>query len=163
MSLSTVVIATLVLGQAGSARHAISVGPAIPSCVQAGQRPQTDEEKERARVRIGITLEQQEKIEALYAETSALRKDAFGKLRETFKQLYTLQDTYEFDRMQSKVLSREIMGIHRKLLGIQLDNEEKLRKILNKEQFEKLRAMMKEEREKRERERRPRPPGPPPT
>lgn len=127
-----------------------------------GQRPIPDDDKEKTRLRIGITKEQQDQIEAIYAETDRNRREIGKKLRDSFHQLMTsCYDNYDYDRNQAMALRKEIMRAHRRLLDIHADNEEKLRHILNKEQFDKLRALMKErwERQRREFERnRPKPP-----
>lgn len=126
------------------------------------QRGPSEEEKERIRLRIGITKEQQQQIEALYMETERQKGEVFAKMRELYAQLESLYDAYDFDRNQARTLRREITRQHVQIMMIHLDNEEKLRRILTREQFEKLRAMMREAREKMRRDfdrRFPRPPG----
>jgi hypothetical protein len=54
------------------------------------------------------------------------------------------------------------MQLHLQFLRLQADFEEKLRKVLSKEQFEKMRALMKEEWEKSRRRFGGPPGGPPP-
>jgi Spy/CpxP family protein refolding chaperone len=131
--------------------------------VHGFQRGPSEEEKERIRLRIGITKEQQQQIEALYMETERQKGEVFAKMRELYTQLESLYDVYDFDRNQARSLRREITRQHVQIMMIHVDNEEKLRRILTREQFEKLRAVMREAREKMRRDfekRFPRPPVP---
>ena len=120
-------------------------GPRFLLAQFGGQRPGTEEEKEKARVRIGMTKEQQAQIEALYAGTDQQMRDIGGRMRDLYRQLRTLYDSYDFDRRQAGDIRKEIADLHRKILHLHYDNEEKLRRILNREQFQRLRELMKEE------------------
>lgn len=131
----------------------------IPSAL--GQRLPTEEEKERMRQRIGITKEQQNQIEALFMQTEQQKREIGMRMRELFRQQYALYENYDFDREQATAIRKEIMSLHRRTLLLHAENEEKLRRILNRDQFTRLRAMLKEQREqwRRDWERR-RGPGP---
>jgi Spy/CpxP family protein refolding chaperone len=122
----------------------------------------SDEEKEKTRVRIGMTKEQQAQIEALYSETEQKRRDAMKQLGEKHMRLGALYDAYDVDKKQERELLRDIMEIHWRLLRIHSENEARIRKILTKEQHEKLRALIRESMEQaRSRWRTgPKPPGP---
>jgi Spy/CpxP family protein refolding chaperone len=109
-----------------------------------GQRGPSEEERERIRLRIGITKEQQAQIEQLYTETDQKRREVGIRMRELYHQLFTLYDNYDFDRNLARAIRRELTELHRRTLWIHAENEEKLRKILTKEQFDKLRTLMKE-------------------
>jgi Spy/CpxP family protein refolding chaperone len=105
-----------------------------------GSPPLSPEERERFRQRLGITAQQQEQMEALFAEAHKQRRELGKKLWELFDQRNKVCDTYDFDRSKERALRAEILKVHQQLLKINLDTEEKLRRILNREQFEKLRA-----------------------
>lgn len=118
-----------------------------------GQRGPTEEEREKIRLRIGITKEQQAQIEQLYAETDQQRREIGRRMGELFRQLYMLYENYDFDRNQARTIRRDLTNLHRRILWIHAENEEKLRKILTKDQFDKLRALMREKREEWRKER----------
>jgi len=103
-----------------------------------------EEEKEKARVRIGMTKEQQAQIEAVYAESARKRADAMKELGEKHRQLRGVYDAYEVDKKQEREVLRDIVAIHWRLLRIHSEDEVKIRRILTKEQHEKLRTLMKE-------------------
>ena len=110
--------------------------------------PNWEEDKEKARVRIGMTKEQQAQIEAIYTESEKKRQDAMRELGEKHRQLRALYDSYEIDKAQERALLRDIVAVHWRLLRIHSEDEAKIRRILTKEQHEKLRALMKEAMEK---------------
>ncbi|HXG24294.1 MAG TPA: Spy/CpxP family protein refolding chaperone [Chthonomonadales bacterium] len=118
-----------------------------------GQRGPTEEEREKIRLRIGITKEQQTQIEQLYVETDQQRREIGRRMHMLYRQLFTLYDNYDFDRNQARAIRRELTDLHRRTLWLHAENEEKLRKILTKEQFDKLRALMREKRDEWRRER----------
>ncbi len=125
--------------------------------------PNWEEEKEKARVRIGMTKEQQAQIEAIYTESEKKRQEAMRELGEKHQQLRAVYDSYEIDKTKERALLRDIVAVHWRLLRIHSEDEAKIRRILTKEQHEKLRALMKEAMEKaRSRwNMGPRPPSPP--
>jgi Spy/CpxP family protein refolding chaperone len=104
----------------------------------------SEEEKEKARIRIGMTKEQQAQIEAVYVESGKKREEAMRELAEKHRQLSAVYDSYEIDKAQERALLRDIVSIHWRLLRIHSEDEAKIRRILTKEQHEKLRALMKE-------------------
>jgi len=126
-----------------------------------GQKPLTDEEREKNRMRLGISKEQQSKIEALTKETDDQRREVFTQMRDKQMALWKLYDDYKFDRDKTRELNEEIIALHRRLGEITQDSEDKMRKVLNKDQFARLRQMIKEMWDAR-RQRREKPPGPPP-
>lgn len=113
-----------------------------------GGRPQSEEQKEKTRLRLGITKEQQTQIEALHIENMKQHRELFSKMRDLMGQLRAYYDSYEFDQEAAKSIRKQIMSLHFHFLKLQAEFEEKLRKILTKEQFERMRAVMKEEWEK---------------
>jgi Spy/CpxP family protein refolding chaperone len=109
-----------------------------------GQRP-GDDEKEKIRVRIGITPQQQQQIDDLYNETRARMDEVRKSMGEKQKALWDVYGNYDIDETAARSLRIEILKLHRKFGEIQADNERKLRTILSREQFEKLRQVMKEQ------------------
>ena len=129
------------------AMASLAAGPALRA-----QRPQSEEEKEKVRLRIGMTREQQAQIEALWAETDRQAKELGEKQSEYRKQLDSLYDQFDYDRTAASGLRREITILYRKRLLLFADNQERLRKILSKDQFERLCTMVREKREQQHRE-----------
>lgn len=121
----------------------------------------SEEDKEKARIRIGMTKEQQAQIEAVYAESEKKRREAMQELGEKHRQLQVLYDAYEIDKAQERAILRDIVSIHWRLLRIHSEDEAKIRRILTKEQHEKLRAMIKEAMEEARARWRSGPPRPP--
>jgi len=152
---------------------AILVGSSLGIVQAQGPRPDrhgprnanrgpSDEEKETIRLKIGITKDQEAKIEALHTETDQKLNDVMAKTRDLYKQLTALYDSYDFDRNQARNLRQQLTALHRRMLDIHADNEEKLRRILSRDQFEKLRQLLKEYWEKTRQERAQRAPAPAP-
>jgi Spy/CpxP family protein refolding chaperone len=135
---------------------AVRWAPAPPAAAQGidghGPRPSgpprpffdSPEEKERVRLRIGITKEQQAQIEAAHQELDQKRRELGARLWEQYRKLGAVYTAYDFDRQQAKAIRREIFSLHRQILDLHAENEERLRKILSKEQFERFQAVMKE-------------------
>jgi Spy/CpxP family protein refolding chaperone len=127
-----------------------------------GQRkPPTEAEKEAARLRMGISKEQQAGIEAIFSDADGQVKEIFTKLREQQRQLHAIYEQYDFDRNAALALRKQVNATYRRIGQMHAENEEKLRKILNREQFDKMQAMLREQKEqfKREFEKRNPPPG----
>ena len=114
----------------------------------AAQREPSDEEKERTRIKIGITREQQIQIEAIFADARRQEGEVHNKSRELYAQLFSLYDIYEFDREQAKKLRREISKQNYKRMMIHAETQEKLRKVLSREQFDRMTQHGREMREK---------------
>ncbi len=112
----------------------------------------TEAEKENARIRIGMTKEQQAQIDAVFHESDLQMGEVRGKFMEFSKQLYSLYDSYDFDRVQAHNIRKELLKLHKRMAENHADNEEKLRKILTREQFERMRALVKEERDRKRKE-----------
>ncbi len=140
----------LVLGAAFLQGGAVIAQQPDPHRREAGQNrpprrpPNWEEEKEKARIRIGMTKEQQAQIEAIYAESEKKRQEAMRELGQKHQQLRAVYDSYEIDKTQERALLRDIVAVHWRLLRIHSEDEAKIRRILTKEQHEKLRALMKE-------------------
>lgn len=131
----------------------------LPACLlllaapyALAQRP--DDERNKARdatvARLGLTKEQQTQIEAFYTESDRQQRELMTKMRDLYHQLYTVYDNYDYDKNQASSIRREIGMLYKKRLTLTGENEDKLRRILNREQFDKLRALMKEQKEQRD-------------
>lgn len=133
-----------------------------------GRRGPTEEEKARARDRVGMTVEQQQKLEQLYVEFDKTMREHMDALRDRFGKLRALYESYDIDTKQAQSIIRDISRLRGRLLSQQLDNEQRVRTILTRDQYARMRALMKEEWEKRAAARRqrgsgreaPPPPGP---
>jgi Spy/CpxP family protein refolding chaperone len=117
-------------------------------------------ERERARIRIGLTKDQEKRIERFH-EASAKRRQAIAtQMRDSYRELRKLYDTYDFDRAKADRLRKRILALHQQRMELFGQNEEELRKIMTREQFMKMRAMMQEEWQKRAHRPDQRPPAP---
>lgn len=112
-------------------------------------RDDDDDKDERSRRRIGITREQQRRIEALYKKTDGDTRPVRERLKEMQRQLDRLYDAYDFDRGLARNLGDQIAAQQRRLLTIRAENEESLRRILDRKQFGRLRDELRR-REKRD-------------
>lgn len=161
LSLAVVGLAVLacgtILAQEGEpgGRHA------GPRAGRVGPPGPSEADKEKARIRIGITKEQQRQLEAILEETGKQSRAVFEQIREKHRQLHDLYDSYEIDRQREKTLMREITRLRMSLLKIQSEHETKVRQVLTKEQHERLRALMKEAMEEARKRWGNRPPPPP--
>src|SRR5437870_4512448 len=113
----------------GSRRYALLL-QRPPAC-----QPPSPEEKERARLRIGITPQQQAEIENLFKQTGQERRAINARMHDLYHQLHLLYDAYDLDRRKARAVRDEIMTLNRRILTLHADTEEKLRRILNREQF----------------------------
>jgi Spy/CpxP family protein refolding chaperone len=118
-----------------------------------GPRIPGPEEKERMRLRIGLTKEQQAQMEAIFVESGRQVREILSKMRELNEQLGALYDSYDYDRNQARAIRRELVRLHHRWLLLHAENEEKLRRLMSREQFARFRALMKEEWERCRRER----------
>lgn len=109
----------------------------------------TPEEKEKARIRMGITVDQQQQIEALFTETGRQMRDTMGRVRDLYQQLDAVYNDYDYDRAKVRAIEHQIMQQRRRLLTIHASNETRLRAILNRDQFARMRAMIAEMRGQR--------------
>ncbi len=121
---------------------------ALPLALVLGQalaqHGPSEEEKERIRVRIGITREQNSQIEAIYAEDRRQDMELRGRMGELYRQLDTVYD----DRSQASIVRKQICGLYRQRIAIHADTQEKLRRVLNRDQFARLTAMVHEWRDR---------------
>lgn len=115
-------------------------------------------ERERVRVRIGLSVEQGKRIEELHADFEKQRRALMTRRRDLYTRLRSVYEEYDFDRRVADGVRHQIVAIHEEQSRLMAQNEEKLRKIVTREQFAKMRDMMREERDSRGRGR----PGPPP-
>ena len=101
-------------------------------------------DRENARQRLGITKEQQEQIEALWAQMDQARRESMEKLGALYMELGRAYDSFDVDEEQVRRIRRQILQLHREGLERFAQSEDRLRKILTREQFGKLRTMMRE-------------------
>ncbi len=108
------------------------------------QRPPSAEQQQQ----LGITNRQQKELEALFSESRRQRDIAHARLHALYQELQGLYASYEFDQKRAAVIRKEIVAQHLRLLELHADNEVKLRRILNPDQFARLHAQVVAEREK---------------
>jgi|DewCreStandDraft_4_1066084.scaffolds.fasta_scaffold147961_1 Spy/CpxP family protein refolding chaperone len=149
LTLAAVGAVLAVLASHAAADRLTSTYAVLIGAPQGPSKAAQDEEKERRRLRIGITKEQEAQLDALWTEQGPKRREIMEKMRDALKRLGELYDSYDFDREQARAIRREIVGLHARTMMLHLEAEEKIRKILTKEQFDKMRALMKEEWSKR--------------
>lgn len=111
----------------------------------------TPEEREAARIRIGITTQQQAQIEQVFADSGKQRHAVGDQLRTLYDQYRELYDSYTIDHSREAKLRQAIAQAHGQMLRIQGNTETKLRDILNREQFDRLHVEMQKARNDRHR------------
>ena len=125
----------------------------IAAIAQFPQKGPSDEEKERNRIRIGLSKEQQSKLEALFKETGDQLQEVFKKQSEKRKELADIYKEYKYDKSRAATVQEELMQLRRQMTEISRRNEDRLRTIMKKDQFDRFQTLMQEEREKRNKER----------
>jgi Spy/CpxP family protein refolding chaperone len=113
------------------------------------RRGPTPEEKEAWRVRVGISKEQQGRLDQLFIETDRKMTENRNKFRQAWSELNDIMGKYDYDKAAAKQKRRDIMKLHWEMQQIHAQNEDKLREVLTREQFDKMRAVIKEDMEKR--------------
>src|SRR5947199_9617432 len=86
--------------------------------VPCAQQGPTEAEKEAARVRVGMTKQQQTQLEAVFQDSDKQEREIRTHMRDLYKQLYNLYDAYEFDRKQAVGIQREILDLYRRRIAI---------------------------------------------
>ncbi len=102
------------------------------------------EQKNALRLKIGLSVQQQAQIDAVFEEMGRQRKPISDKLRDLHKQRHELLTSYTIDRSKEKSLRAEITSLYGKLLQMHTESEEKIRRIMTREQYERLQQMMRE-------------------
>ena|SRR5579871_5370148 len=108
---------------------------------------------EGQRIRLGITVEQQKRLEAVFSNGGEQREAIQSRLHGLYHDLHELYGSYNFNKQQAQQLRDQILAEHRKMLALIADNEAKLRGILSAKQFEKLHEEMRIRREQHHRDR----------
>lgn len=138
----------IILSVLGLAPLLLFAQPPPPGGDRGGFPQPTPEMKEKFRQRIGITEQQQEQLDAVFKEMFQKRKDLGTRLRELFEARQKVCDVYELDKNQLKKVNSEIQKAQAQILALHVETEEKVRRILNKDQFGKLVAFREEGRKK---------------
>ena len=121
-------------------------GPGGPGGPPAGPSP---EERERMRVAVGMTKDQQNQVEAIYQDGRKREEELRKKSGELSKQLKVLYDSYSFDRAQASTLRKDMCDLFKQRMAIHAETQDKVRKVLTKEQFDKLTTLAREMFDKR--------------
>ena len=148
-SLVTACTALLIVVAALRMRPIMNVQSPVRPMRRFGPPPLfTAENKEKVRQQIGITLEQQARIEALYAENDCLRTALRARLSDRMRESRALYNNYAIDTTQETALRQEITKIQDNLFQSRMDTERKLRDILTREQFARLHVLLNQRRER---------------
>jgi uncharacterized protein with von Willebrand factor type A (vWA) domain len=100
--------------------------------------------KEEFRQKIGMTEQQQEQMDKMFKETFQKRRDLGKKMRQQFEARQKVGNVYELDRAQLRQINNEIQRVNAQILALHVEAEEKIRRILNKDQFNKMIAFREE-------------------
>lgn len=106
----------------------------------------SERDREKARQQIGISVQQQEQLTRLYAEADKKEKAIGKELHDLYRQQRALYSAYSIDHGQERELRKKIEQMHSQLLQLHADTEDGLRKLLTREQFERLNAAVKDHR-----------------
>lgn len=102
------------------------------------------------RRRLSLSDEQQKKIQQLYRDSDRRKREIGDRLRKLYSELDRLYDRYEFDSARVRTVTDEITEVRRRSLTLYMDNEEGLRRIITREQFDRLRDITKVRKGERE-------------
>lgn len=133
-------IGLLALGQIAQTQGEPDKGQGRPH----GKPPMSQADKDKFRQRIGLSVQQQTQMDAVFEEMGRERRPLGEKLRELHKQRHDLLSAYTMDRSKEKSLRAEITALYGRMLQLHTESEEKMRRIMNREQFERLQQMMRE-------------------
>ncbi len=114
---------------------AIAVAQRGPGGPPPGPSP---EEREKIRVAVGMTKDQQNQVEAIYHDGWKREEDLRKKSGELGKQLKLIYDTYNYDKSQAAGIRKEMCALYHQRMAIHAETQDKIRKVLTKEQFDKL-------------------------
>src|SRR5437016_7939043 len=136
-----------------NARTVAGIGAliAVFSCALTSgfaQRRISDEDKEKNRIRLGITKEQEVQIEGIWKSAGDQERELRKKEMGLYMQLHDITDIYDFDRNQASAVRREIYQLFKQRLTIHAETQEKIRRVVTKEQFDRMTALAKEMHEK---------------
>ncbi|GEM_PF-5822550 len=106
----------------------------------------SQEDRDKFRQKIGLSVQQQTQMDTVFEEMGRERKPLGDKLRELHKQRHELLSAYTMDRSKEKALRAEITALYGRMLQLHTESEEKMRRIMNREQFDRLQQMMREKR-----------------
>ncbi len=135
-----------------------------PAVVSQGRFP-SEEDREKIRIRVGMTKEQQAQVEAIFNEERRLEGESRKKMGELYKQLSQNYDVYDNDKAAAASLRKDICKQYHERIMIHANAQERLRKVLTKDQFDRMTEMAREWHKKwmeQRGSRRPGPPGPGP-
>ena len=118
-----------------------------PAVISQGRFP-SEEDREKIRIRVGMTKDQQAQVEAIFNEERRLEGESRKKMGELYKQLSQNYDVYDNDKAAASALRKDICKQYHERIMIHANAQEKLRKVLTKDQFDKMTQMANEMRQK---------------
>jgi len=101
---------------------------------------------------IGINSQQQKQLEDVFSKAGPKRRAIQARMHELYDELHQLYDTFTLDQKKAKALREQILEQQRQMMDLFAANEMQLRLILNPDQFQRLKALLKSEREQRQRD-----------
>ncbi len=134
----------------------------------AAQKQQWEEEKEKNRIRVGLTKEQQARLEDMFKASKDQLDELYKKQREKREELSTVFKEYKYDRSKANSIRRDLQDIRNQISDVLDKSEDNIRRIMNKTQFDRFQQMLQEQRDLRRKSRGDRsggpgaPGGPPP-
>lgn len=109
-----------------------------------GPPPISAAEKEKNRIKIGLTVQQQQQLDAAFEEMGRQRQTLGRRMRELSQQRHELLANYNFDRKREKELRTETVQLYGKMMQLHTETDEKIRRIMTHDQFDRLQQMMRE-------------------
>ncbi|GBC94941.1 hypothetical protein HRbin16_00726 [bacterium HR16] len=120
------------------------VQPPPPPRTPEGQPPHAFFDREALFARLNLTPQQRTRLTNLMNETEEKLRQLLTKLHEQRMQLMQLYQQYQFDEREAQRLIRSINQVQADLLRVHHENQKQLRRILDKEQFERWNQWWKE-------------------
>ena len=96
--------------------------------------------------RLGLNPNQMARVRELHKDTNQKMRGLEGQLRDQRRALEVVYGEYDLDATRVRQLNARINEIQRAILDQHLHLQTDLRKILNEEQFGRLKAIMEERR-----------------
>ncbi len=118
--------------------------PPPPRAPEGQPSPPAFFDREALFARLNLTVQQRTRLTNLMNETEEKLRQLLTKLHEQRTQLMQLYQQYQFDEREALRLIHSINQVQADLLKVHHENQKQLRRILDKEQFERWNQWWKE-------------------
>ncbi|MGC8784925.1 MAG: Spy/CpxP family protein refolding chaperone [Armatimonadota bacterium] len=118
--------------------------PPPPRAPEGQPPPRAFFDREALFARLNLTAQQRTRLTNLMNETEEKLRQLLTKLHEQRTQLMQLYQQYQFDEREALRLIQNINQVQADLLRVHHENQKQLRRILDKEQFERWTQWWKE-------------------